>query len=138
MGIPECYLDAVGERDKAKAEVKRLRERLGRRANEVAQMTMQRDRLIAEYVWATEVNLATLDELCCLKSTSKSRIERQRSICLKMLQVCHEHASEIPWHGPTGVSIGRKGSCSRVKKMLEPGNLTAVMDEYVNYCKGVS
>lgn len=99
--------------------------------------------LLDEYVYATEVNLATLSELAELKSTAKYRLARQRSICHKMLQVCQEFASEIEWHGPTEVSIGRKGSCSRVKEMLEnaksePEGLAGALDRYIDYCKGSS
>ena len=96
------------------------------------------NQLIDEYVYATEVNLATLSELAGIKSSSKSRIKRQTNICHKMLQVCQEYASEIEWRGWGGAEVGRKGSCSRVKKMLESGDLTTALSEYVDYCKGVS
>jgi len=74
--------------------------------------------LLEAYLWATEVNLATLEELAYLKSSSKSRIDRQKSICTKMLQVCQEYASETEWHGYSGVQVGPH-TCSRVKRMLE-------------------
>lgn len=37
--------------------------------------------LATHYAEATEMNLATLSELCMLKSSSQSRIKRQTSIC---------------------------------------------------------
>ena len=75
------------------------------------------NQLLEAYLWATEVNLATLSELAYLKSSSKSRINRQKSICTKMLQVCQEYGSEIEWHGWNEVQVGRQ-SCSRVKELL--------------------
>jgi len=51
--------------------------------------------LATTYAIATEWNLATLGELCSLKSSSQSRINRQMSICQKMLQVCQEYYSDI-------------------------------------------
>ena len=41
-----------------------------------------------EYVWATEVNIATLQELVMLRGTAKSRIRRQKTICARMLDQC--------------------------------------------------
>lgn len=40
------------------------------------------------YLEATEWNLATLDQVVTLKSSAKSAISRQRSICNQMLMVC--------------------------------------------------
>lgn len=40
------------------------------------------------YLYATEVNLATLDEIWMLASSSQSRKSRQRNICLGMLEIC--------------------------------------------------
>lgn len=45
--------------------------------------------LSAEYVKATEWNLATLEEMAIIKGTSICRVRRQRDICAKMLDVCH-------------------------------------------------
>jgi len=53
--------------------------------------------LATHYAEATEWNLATLSELCHLKSSSQVRINRQTSICQKMLQVCQEWEPEIVW-----------------------------------------
>jgi hypothetical protein len=53
--------------------------------------------LATHYAEATEWNLATLSELCMLKSSSQARINRQTSICRKMLQVCQEWEPEIEW-----------------------------------------
>jgi hypothetical protein len=46
------------------------------------------ERIEQEYAYSTECDLATLEELISIKSSSNSRIERQRTICLRMLQVC--------------------------------------------------
>lgn len=46
---------------------------------------------------ATEWNLATLEELSLLKSTSTSRKERQLSICTKMLNMCQAVFDKIDW-----------------------------------------
>ena len=82
------------------------------------------ERLENEYAYACEVNLATLEELCLLKSSSKSRIARQRSICLTMLRVCSaiqdgpeaqgriDFGTEDTWH-----PNGRK--YTRVNKLLK-------------------
>lgn len=40
------------------------------------------------YLYATEVNLATLDEIWMLGSSSNARKGRQRGICLGMLEIC--------------------------------------------------
>lgn len=53
--------------------------------------------LTENYVDATEWNLATLSELCRIKSSSQRRIKRQTNICFKMLQVCQEYESEVNW-----------------------------------------
>lgn len=44
--------------------------------------------LESAYLEAAEWNMATLEELCSIKSSSKHRIERQKSICTKMLVIC--------------------------------------------------
>lgn len=92
--------------------------------------------LLESYLWATEVNLATLEELAYLKSSSKSRINRQKSICTKMLQVCQEYGSEIEWRGWTDVQVGPH-TCSRVKRMLEAGagKLPEALDAFVKRVK---
>lgn len=41
-----------------------------------------------EYAKATEWNLATLEEMALIKSTSERRLERQSKICAMMLDVC--------------------------------------------------
>lgn len=48
-----------------------------------------------EYAYATEVNIATLDELALLKSSSIARIKRQKRICATMLDVCAREESSI-------------------------------------------
>lgn len=94
------------------------------------------NQLLAEYVRATEINLATLGELIFIKSSSKCRIKRQRDICERMLKVCQEYASEIEWHGYTSTEVGRVGHCSRVKKILEAENLVEGLDAHVAELRG--
>lgn len=60
--------------------------------------------LASEFAYATECNLATLDELLSIRTSSERRIKRQQEICRKMLQVCQEHFTDIDWNG------GRYGS----------------------------
>ncbi len=43
------------------------------------------------YLYATEVNLATLDEVWMLASSSVARKSRQRNICLGMLEICQSN-----------------------------------------------
>jgi hypothetical protein len=56
-----------------------------------------------KYVIATEWQLATLEELEDLKSSSKVRTQRQREICNRMLNECrffkHAEIREIPGVG---------------------------------------
>lgn len=47
--------------------------------------------------YATECDLATLSGLLLLKSSSKSSIKRQRSICLKLLENCGAVYEWIDW-----------------------------------------
>ena len=49
---------------------------------------MELKTLSEAYLEATEWNLATLDQVVTLKSSAKSAISRQRSICNQMLMVC--------------------------------------------------
>ena len=72
--------------------------------------------LATHYAVATEWNLATLSELCMLKSSSQSRINRQTSICLKMLQVCQEWQPDINFGSMTCYS---NHAMPRVEKLLE-------------------
>lgn len=44
--------------------------------------------LESAYLEAAEWNMATLEELCSIKSSSNHRIDRQKSICTKMLVIC--------------------------------------------------
>lgn len=52
------------------------------------------------FVYATEVDLATLCELCMARKTPHRKIERQRSICLGMLRICRRAwvtAGHVDW-----------------------------------------
>lgn len=79
------------------------------------------------YAEATEYNLATLSELCMLKSSSQARIKRQTSICHKMLQVCQEYLPEIDW------GSGWSPRASQVHKLLQAAsesNLEQALEEW--------
>jgi hypothetical protein len=84
--------------------------------------------LATHYAEATEWNLATLSELCMLKSSSQARINRQTSICHKMLQVCQEWEPEIYF-------TAYPPRAPRVQNLLkaakeEPEGLTVVLDRW--------
>ena len=53
------------------------------------------NQLADEYLRATYHNLTTLSELLALKSSSRTRINRQFEICVHMLVMCVEFASEM-------------------------------------------
>lgn len=86
-----------------------------------------------EYLYATDCQLATLNQLAELKRTSKSGLRRQRDICRKMLQVCQEIDPLIiqpARYTATGPHWGR------VNKMLanaktEPEGLLGALDRYI-------
>lgn len=69
--------------------------------------------LVNEFAWATECNLATLDELVSIKSVSTARIDRQQSICEQMLETCRRHEAEIEW--VTGI----RSNFGRVEELLK-------------------
>jgi hypothetical protein len=61
--------------------------------------------------WATECELATLEELKEIKSSSKRSIERHQLICNKLLTHCHELG--VP-------AIGLDGRrCQRLEEALQ-------------------
>jgi len=82
------------------------------------------------FVWATEVNLATLEDLALLKKQSKSRIRRQQSICLEMLKLCA--SSLLNGHAVRWV----QGPCKnfgRVSRLLvdsDPKAIEAALDRF--------
>jgi hypothetical protein len=88
-----------------------------------------------EYAYATECDLATLGELLSIKSSSQSRCNRQRSICLKMLRVCQEIESKL--------DLSEYGcKCGRVKDMLkgakhEATGIEGALDRYILTLKGI-
>lgn len=49
---------------------------------------MTREELEAHYAEAAEWNMATMEMMLQVKKTAKHEKERQRNICLKMLDVC--------------------------------------------------
>jgi hypothetical protein len=82
------------------------------------------NQLANEYAYATECNLATLEELALLKSSSKVRIDRQKGICAIMLRVCQEHASEIAWSGDAQLTGRRCHEFTRTRGLLDAASRT--------------
>lgn len=69
--------------------------------------------LAQSYAEATEWNLATLSSLLMKKSSSKSEIRRQTSICLKMLVISDAYKNVVDFKsGPCRL-------CTRVQKLIE-------------------
>lgn len=89
--------------------------------------------LSEDYIQATEWNLATLEELACLKSSSKNRIERQRSICQSMLVV----AKTLVEANPDMESVWRKKGY-RVYALLGDAGLgiRGALDGMITKCRG--
>lgn len=67
--------------------------------------------LAVSLAWLTECQLATLESLELRKSTSKSELARQRSICEDAVRHCYELSVE-----PRGM---RGTGCPRLKKRLD-------------------
>lgn len=91
------------------------------------------DSLAAEYIKATEWQLATLSGICMVKKTSKSEIRRQSNICRDMLLICVGLECEHP-------SISNR--CGRVERALklireEGKNVQDVIDSYVAEMKAI-
>ena len=80
---------------------------------------------------AAEWNLATLEELCLLKGTSQSRKNRQKDICLKLLQrIVPKHIQEtIPWGQEHRQKYGRTKRLLDASK-TEPEGLKGALDRY--------
>jgi hypothetical protein len=87
-------------------------------------------RLEHEYLQAASWQIATLEQLCERKRTSKSDVERQRNIVIKMVRVCQEiDPVWLTWNGT---------NCpwSRVNDMLglakkEPAGLLGAVDRFI-------
>lgn len=91
------------------------------------------------YLYATEVCLATLDELSVLKSSSRARILRQRGICLGMLTVCQ---STMVNKAPGIWGTDRNPSFPRVRRYLDaartqPEGLEGALDQYIRDLQGL-
>lgn len=67
--------------------------------NHVRTLETAIESLVNSFAESCEWNLATLDELIFLKSSSLSRITRQKNICMKMLEKCRppEVYEKINW-----------------------------------------
>jgi len=85
--------------------------------------------LTEAYVYATEVQLATLSELVALKATSQSRIARHRAICLGMLRWC---ASALVDHDAVDWGTPETRAFPRVSAILESGDIERALDALVD------
>lgn len=89
------------------------------------------------FVYATDVNLATLEDLLMVKKTSKSKVRRQRSICLSMLKVCGSallNSTQVRWGYDTHKEF------SRVSDLLgssEPEAIEGALDRYIFMVQGI-
>jgi hypothetical protein len=89
-----------------------------------------------EYLYATECQLATLEQLCCRKSASKSDKRRHRTIAFNMLKACQEFidVSEIEKRS-AGWAVRK--SWGRVTDTLwqaksEPEGLNGAIDRFIS------
>ncbi len=89
--------------------------------------------LATAYVEATERNLATLEELAMLKSSSKSRVNRQRDICLKMLLTCVPLKDSVDWS--QGMWDERLTKFSRTRNLLAAIDLKQGLDTFIKACQ---
>jgi hypothetical protein len=88
------------------------------------------DRIEQEYAYATEINLATLEELVSLKSSSKSRVERQRGICLRMLHVCKAVEAHLDFRAH-GCRSPRVGKLLEAAKSI-PEGIEGALDTFIH------
>jgi hypothetical protein len=82
------------------------------------------------FAYATEVNLATLEELLMVKKSSKSKVRRQRGICLGMLEIC---ASSLVTGGKIDWGHEFHPNFPRVSKILsatESGSCEERLDRF--------
>ena len=92
-----------------------------------------------EYLYAAECQLATLEQQCERKSTSKSDLRRQREICQKMLQVCQEIDPLVVQPSQDARGLKQWG---RVVDMLaaartEPEGLSGALDRHIQTARGI-
>ena len=91
-------------------------------------MTRFAPTLANEYAYATEISLATLSGLLMRKSSAKCEIQRQTNICLRQLQVCLAHKTEIDWGSEWRKDFGR------VEELLDAAaksNLNTALEAWV-------
>jgi hypothetical protein len=90
------------------------------------------------FVNATEVNLATLEELLMVKKTSQSKVRRQRSICLSMLKICASallNDTQVRWrHGPHK----EFGRVSALLRSSEPEAIEGALDRFILEVQGAA
>lgn len=76
-----------------------------------------------EYYFATECQLATLEQLVERAASSKADIDRQYRICFDMLLICSKLAQDVS-AGGTRLSLimgkkGKKGSANPLRSLYE-------------------
>ena len=84
--------------------------------------------LTEAYVYATEVQLATLCDLVSLKATSQSRVARHRAICLGMLRWC---ASALVDHDAVDWGTSDARNFGRVSEALEGACIETTLDALI-------
>jgi len=108
-------------------------------------MSIHRHQSIEQaHAYFTECQLATLAHMAMLKSTSKSSLRRQKSICLKMLQwVDGDSAAKI--HRDCGrvldiLKDAKKGTSSQltpVTAKTSQAQLEAALDREIERLQGI-
>jgi hypothetical protein len=79
-------------------------------------------KLVVDMLIACERNLATLEELQGLRSTSQTRIRRQRAICLDMLRAVERHRATITMYNWWE---SQRVPCPRVRSIFRAVDLIA-------------
>lgn len=97
--------------------------------NHVLDLENETKFLAHNYAEATEWGLATLEELALLKSSSKSRIDRQKSISLKMLQHCRAITAKVNWGDEW------RSKFPRTKQLHLEADLSAALDAMILRCQ---
>lgn len=93
--------------------------------------------LAEAFVCSTEFNLATLEEALLLKKSSKTRLQRLKSICLDSLKVC---AGPLLNGSPIRWNVGPQKAFPRVAALLahdsSPAALERAFELYVLKVQG--
>ena len=88
------------------------------------------------FCFATEVNLATLSVLCMTKKTSRSKIDRQRGICLGMIRTCKRRwvaVGNVEWGTRPHLNFPR---LSELMANQEPEDIMGALDRLIRTWSG--